>query len=356
MPNNLYIKIDYPNTTPPTDDGTRPYGGANPVWNNACIWLEGPPGKPTPSQTSTNVLHPTNVKVRVTNKGKADPGDLVHVQAWVLNPFTGPFDPAHALADALFTGFVQGIAQGSDGGVTGSDTNVVLCQVGNQPWIPSQNDLDTEGGHLCVVANVFDDNEGGPVASLTDLHGPVGSDPHVGQRNISLLPAVSQHLRFQVMPGAEQEEVALDIHRISAAGFGRGEQWLLTSRANLSYVPDKSGRKRLVLTGRGKQKDIPLSFSRKAIAGKITVENLASADVGELAKLSRDLSGGAERAESTGFHPRQFVVHPTTAPLAASIHIERSDDPGSIQAFDIVQRDASGRVMGGMRVISIAPR
>src|SRR5215813_1775086 len=149
MPNNLDIKIDYPNTTPPTDDGTRPYGGANPIWNNASIWLEGPAGSPTPSQTSTNVDHPTNVKVRVTNKGQADPGDLVHVQAWVLNPFTGPFDPANALADALFTGFMQGIAQGSDGGVTGSGTNVVLCQVNGAPWVPSQDDLTTQGGHLC---------------------------------------------------------------------------------------------------------------------------------------------------------------------------------------------------------------
>ena len=255
MPNNLYIKIDYPNTTPPTDDGTRPYGGANPVWNNAS-WLEGPPGQPTPSQTSTNVLRPTNVKVRVTNKGKADPGDLVKVQAWVLNPFTGPFDPNHALADALFTGSITGIAQGSDGGVTGAIPTSCCarwqCTLEPKPKRPRHRGRPSVRGRERVRRQ----RGGGPVASLTDLHGPVGSDAHVGQRNISLLPAVSQHLQFQVMPGAEQEEVALDIHRISAAGFGRGEQWLLTSRANISYVADKSGRKRLVLAGRGKQEDV----------------------------------------------------------------------------------------------------
>jgi hypothetical protein len=355
MTSNLYIKVDYPNTAPPTDDGTRPYGGANPIWNNASIWLEGE-GSPTPSQTSTTVDHPTNVKVRVTNRGDADPGDPVHVQAWVLNPFTGPFDPEHALPDALFTGFIQGISHGSDGGVTGSSTNVVLCKVGGSPWRPTQADLDTQGGHLCLVANVYDDNEGGPIASGADLHGPVGTDPHVGQRNIALLPAVTPHLHFNVMPGADQEEVALDIQRVSAANIGRGEQWLMRSRANIAYVADDSGRKRFVMAARGRDAAVPLSFSRKAIVGQIAVGNVAAADLRDLSRLSRDFHSGAERMVVNGFHPRQFVVRPTAAPLAATIQVERSDDPGSIQAFDIVQRDAAGQVMGGLRVISIAPR
>jgi hypothetical protein len=343
MTDNLYLKIDYPNTSPPTDDGTRPYSGSVPFYNNASIWLEGPSGHPTPSQSSTNVGHPTNVKVRVTNKGPADSQDLVHVQAWVLNPFVGPFDPAHALADALFTGFQNGI----------SSTNVVVCQVNGSPWTPTQNDLDTEGGHLCVVANVYDDNEGGPVASAADLHGPVGTDPHVGQRNIALLPAVSQGLKINVLPGAEPQEHTLGIERVPAARFGQGEQWLLRSRANIALVRDDAGRGRLVLAGRARGDAIPLSFSRKPVVGEISVEGVGSALIRDLTtSSSRRPGGGPDR----GLPPGGFQLPALGEPRVATIKVDRSDAPGSLQMFDVVQRDATGRIVGGLRLLSIAPR
>ena len=91
MSGNLFLSIDF-GSTPSTDTGTRPYVGANVLWNNTSIWMDG-----GPTQTQTRVGTPTTVRVRVSNSGDA-PVEDVKVKAYVMNPHIGITTPSQAIA------------------------------------------------------------------------------------------------------------------------------------------------------------------------------------------------------------------------------------------------------------------
>lgn len=345
---NLFIKIDF-GGSPSTDDGTRPYTGTTPLWDNASIFMVG-----GPSQTQTSVGTPTTVKVRVSNSSQSTIQD-VNVDAYVMNPFVGPFDPNNAVV--TLKGFATQITPGS-GGTSATDSHVVPCLVqsgsGPIPWTPTQTELDNStDGHLCLVANAYADGDG--ASQGVDTPFAVSTDPHIGQRNIALLAgAQMQHFKFQVIPAPDGRATALDFHQLPASvARQRAEFWLLRSRANVSLLEDSSVG--LGFGRRGSHPAIPLTLSRKAPRGTIEVAGLGSADIGQVARVSKQFArrSGLQAAGTRDWGAGRLVLPEARAVSVATLDLDRADTRGSIQAFDIVQRDAHGQILGGLRILSV---
>ncbi len=353
---SLFLSVDFGIAGAVDTAGTRPYTGTNPLWNNVSIFMEG-----GPSQTQTRVGTDTTVKVRVSNAGSSAIED-VHVDAYVMNPFVGPFQPFNARRH--LSGFAASLAPGS-GSTSATDGHVVTCKIqdpnlGPIPWTPTDDDIkDTTDGHMCLVANAYSVPDGGPVPDTTTFD--VANDAHQGQRNIAVLQSLSPHIKFQVFGAGEGQEFALDIQQLHASDLGAGERWLLRSLRNVT-IPEGSGG-RLVLGGTKTLEATPIAFSRKAIRGVLTLDGLGELDLHELAGVGRrvttthaqrDPAGRRPAREALEWGPGRLVtsVAPGSSTFA-TVALDRSDSRGSLQALDVVARDAAGRIFGGLRVLSL---
>lgn len=347
---NLFVNIDF-NTPGAVDNGTRPYTGPNPLWNNVSVFLDG-----GPSQTETRVGRATTVKVRVSNKGTTVISD-VDVDAYVMSPFIGLANPAQAIR--RLHGFTASVGTGS-GTPAANDPHVVTCRIqdpvaGSIPWTPTTTDLaTTTDGHLCLIANVYADGDGAAVPDGGTFN--IANDPHQGQRNIHVLAAeVVENFQFQVFPAPNGVKTAVDINPLPSTVLNNpSERWALRSKANIGV---KLGSKspKLWLAGRGDVTAVPLTFSRKAITGAVDFGDFGGADLTTLARFSkRAVSDGRSLAAQGADWGRERLV--LTVPeegIRGSLSLKRSDKPGSVQVFDVVQRDGRGRALGGMRIISV---
>jgi hypothetical protein len=367
----FYFKIDY-GDTPSVDDGVSAYSGARPFWNNNSLWLTG-----GPSQTSTAVGDPTQVKGRVTNSAAEYQGN-VHVQAWIFRPFVGQVTPGDGIhvdgvsTDPLiaFTGSLFDVPNGS--GSSGEDAGDPKTHVtragtsgGTGSWTPQADELSTYGGHLCICANVYSATDGAelttdsPFATTTYTDGDGNQQPrdaHHGQRNIALLPSAQpqQRLRFDIRPPLlAGRSTLLDIHALTGRlAIGAGERWLLQSRSNVSLHGD-----RLVIPGtRGKQAT-PLAYSRKELQGTIDVPGFGEVGLREAAAATKAATLRAAGARTVPYLKSEgggrVRLEAVREPLAATVTLQRDDAKGSMQAFEIVQRTEDGEVLGGLTVLSV---
>jgi hypothetical protein len=349
MSGNLFLSIDFGNS-PSTDTGTRPYTGSTPIWENASIWLAG-----GPNQTQTQVNDPTTVQVRVSNDGNA-PITNVLVDAYVMNPNVGASSPSQALHQ--LSGFLTSVAPGS-GGTSPTDAHVATCKIqdpimGAIPWTPTPADLinTSPPGHLCLIANVYnqDHTDGGPLPAAATFN--IANDPHQGQRNIALLaaapsPHISPHLGFIAIPDPRRRETTVTLEPVrqlakdpvgAVAALGASERWLLRSQRGISYErPTDDGPPRLVVARRGDEEPVPIRFSEHELKAVLTVGDEPS---GRQARL------GGQPVERPPFG------------VPASVRIDLSDESlGAMHLFDIVQRDPEGQpIGGGLRVLTVAIR
>lgn len=358
---SIFLSIDF--GTPGAKDtaGVRPYTGSQPTWDNTSLFLEGN----GISQTQTRTGVDTTVKVRVSNSSK-DPVEEVRVEAYVMNPFVGPFQPFNALRK--LTGFAASIAPGS-GAATSNDDHVVTCNIqdpikGAIPWTPTMADLaNSPNGHLCMVANAYSEvgGDSGPVPSTTTFQ--PDTDPHQGQRNLVVLR--DETVKVQVFGPQGGGKVALDIHHRTDWKLGISEHWLLKS---LPYITVSS--KALKLVSEHSHKDVSITQNSKPLRGQIRVAGLGEADLNELARVGRDVQAahtayrlqrplGLERPLSRlerpleAKFPGRLLLDVGQDKVFMEVAVERSGDPGSLQAFDIVGRDAGGQVIGGLRILSL---
>lgn len=348
---SLFLSIDFGTAGAVDTAGTRPYTGTNPLWNNVSIFMEG-----GPSQTETRIGTSTTVKVRVSNASTAVIED-VHVDAYVMNPFVGPFQPFNARRK--LSGFAASVQPGS-GSTSANDAHVVTCKIqdpvqGAIPWTPTADDIkDTTNGHMCLVANAYSVPDGAPVPDTTTFD--VVNDPHQGQRNIAVLESLTPHLKFQVLGAADGEEFALDFHQLHATDLGAGERWLLRSLRNVT-IPEGGARGRLVLGGTKTLEAAPVTFSRKAVRGTVVLDGVGELDLHELTRVGRKvtttLAQRSARATRDWGAGRLVTRVAADGSTFATVGLDRSDARGSLQAFDVVARDAAGQVFGGLRVLSL---
>ena len=291
----LFISIDFGQPGAVDTQGTRPYTGTVPLWDNSSIFLDG-----GLSQTQTKEGLETTVKVRVSAAPRTN-FQFVTVDAYVLAPFAGPLTPATALR--TLTGFAGQITAGSGNPADPNDPHIVTCKIqdpmqGPIPWTPTQADLDaTTNGHLCVIANAYAEEpaSGGVLAGTTPFN--VHTDPHQGQRNINVLQSDDMRkFKFQVFGPPEGAEFALDVRQLTARDFGASERWLLVSLPNVKAIP--KGGERLFLTGGKGEKPRRLSHSRRRLAGSLDLGPLGGYDLGELAEGCREGGEGSSPPSS----------------------------------------------------------
>lgn len=346
----LFLSVDF-NTPGAVDTaGVRPYTGTNPQWNNTSIFLDG-----GTSQTQTSTGTATTVKVRVSNASDAAIED-VRVDAYVMNPFVGPFQPFNARRK--LTGFAASIGRGS-GTTSPTDAHVVTCTIqdpvmGSIPWTPTAADLEgTNNGHLCLVANAYSVPDGGPVPDTTTYD--VINDPHQGQRNIAVLKTMGiKKFQFQVFGPEDGAEFALDVHRLTSKDLGAGERWLLRSLREV--VIPREGRRRLVLAGTKGKPDVPIGVSRKAIRGRVTIDGVGEHDLHDLTRIGAVVEPMLARQplrEARDWGARRLVTTVGKEPVFAHLEVEPTGVVGALQAFDVVARDAVGRPIGGLRILSL---
>jgi hypothetical protein len=329
MAGNLFISIDF-GGNPSVDNGTRPYTGTNPIWNNFSLVLSG-----GPTDTQTRVGAATTVKVRVSNKGDQVVED-VNVDAYVLNPQVGIGTPS--LAIRRLSGFSPAIAPGS-GSTNPNDAHVVECKIqdpvqGPIPWTPTAAELSaTSNGHLCVIANAFADNDG---QRLPDSQAfDVINDPHQGQRNITLLAAAGGNIEvfdFELLEPPEGEaELAIELIDPELA-IGFGERQLLGSHEDI-VVEDEyavGGLRGLAVVRDGER--FPLFFSPNELRAKLYVDD--------------------EQIDPERRLPRYQGV----LPARISIDLARDERIGGLHAFEIVQRDSRGNPLGALRFLTVINR
>lgn len=369
----LYFKIDYDgNPDPSTGDQGGDYTATNPpFWDNNSLWLVG-----GPSQTSVKVGNQVQVKTRVTNNGENQLG-AVHIQAWVFQPFVGLAQPGQAITALqetnglpdgsliTFSGSLANLAHGSGADVPDPHVAIASTPSGTGYWGASQKELDTYGGHLCLVANVYTSQEGKllntedyfATTSYVDSNGVTQPrDGHHGQRNIALLPSAQpqQVMPFQVHPPLLQgQPTLLDIHALGSVGIGAGEHWLLQSRANVTKIDNR----KFVIPGVRGKPATPLTYSRKGLQGSLSLDRFGTIDLAEATKATREATRRAGEMTRVPFQKRQdgarIRLESLAEPHTATITLQRDDAKGSMQAFDIVQRTEDGKILGGLRMLSL---
>ncbi|MEU6238108.1 hypothetical protein [Kitasatospora sp. NPDC047058] len=320
MAGNLYIRVAA------ADNGSRPFDSCHDAWKNESIWLD----PPRPDDTTAEVDQPSVIKVRVRNLGSAAL-PFVRVHAYVSSPQIGLTSPAQAIADFISAPQTVPPAQTAPNGV------VFDCG----PWTPTAAQLavSSNGGHLCLFANAFQDSnladppfDGKDLTPGTDTFDICG-DPHQGQRNITLW-AVAKGMRrlpamaFRVSPlpkGVKESVLVLET-------LGKGElaeaglQNVLLSRRDIT----RDEKNHLVIdTGEGKP--VPLRLSTEPL------------------KYDLETDGG-HRGPRLPLNRDNHHRH-----TQAKLHVELDpNDPiGTVHAFDLVQRTPQGRHLGGVRVISV---
>jgi hypothetical protein len=320
MAGNLYVNIDF-GVTPSTDTGTRPYTGSQPLWDNTSIFLSG-----GLSQTQTQVGRPTTAKVRVSNLSKQAVVDA-RVDAYLMTPFIGLTSPSQAVVRLRSN--LATIPPGS-GAPPASDPHVLECLVqtasGPQPWTPTKADLQNFGGHLCMIVNCFAEDDGAQLPDATPF--AVANDQHQGQRNLSLLagPPGLKALDFLVMPSPSMAASSAMVALVGSQMIGAGEHWLLASHPAVTVI-DRKERRLAVLGPDGEL--VPIRYSDHPVPVDISVEGVEPGDV--------------------------VKFPPFEDPLRATLRVNPpySDEIGTVRAFDVVQRDEHGDVLGALRVLDL---
>jgi hypothetical protein len=325
MADNLFLKIDF-GLTPSTDDGTRPYTGAQPLWFNTSISLSGTGVSPTETKEGVD----TTIKVRVSNRTSMLTVDDVKVDAYVMNPFVGAFVPANAV-QTLSSGLAPVPPTGA----------VLECKINAAtPWNPTAAELSqTQDGHFCVVANCYADGDGAPAPAGTPFD--VAGNRHQGQCNIHVIAAphfAPNLLPFFVMPVPEGIEAVLDLQPAVLKRLDPGTEDFLARHPAVKVVGEGPDR-RLGIEGKDGN-FIPITPAERPLKAKIVLKDSDDDDDDDDDGRGHD-----------GAMPMPTLHRPKRAKLRLAETIK--DRPGKLHGIDIVQRTTKGEVLGILRVLPL---
>ena len=361
MADNLFLKIDF-GLTPSTDNGDRPYTGAQPLWFNTSIFLSGT----GVSRTETKEGLDTTIKVRVSNRNSEVPVEDVKVDAYVMNPFVGAFVPANAV-QKLSSGLVN-IPPGS-GANSDTDPHVVECKINAAtPWKPTAGELaNTTDGHFCVVANCYADGDGAPAPAGSPFD--VTGNRHQGQCNIHVIAAphcAPGRLPFFVMPVPEEIEAVLELQPVVLGKLDPGTEDFLARHPAVTVVGEGADR-RLGVKGKN-GKVVPITPADRPLDAKIALRGSDDDDDdddghghghghddhghhGHNRRNRRDDDDNDDGRGHGGPMPMPILHRPKRAQLRLAQPLE--DRPGTLHGIDIVQRTTKGEVLGMLRVLPL---
>lgn len=336
MAGNLYIKWTS------GDTGTRPIPGGSTWWLSPSIWINSP-GNAQASSGKDNYIYVQPDRIG----GGTDSSD-VSVQAWVCNPTTAPGPGGVCLASA--------------GGSAGLGPAVIpaltpLSALLINDWIPTTSDVAVNGGHLCIVANVWDKNGDG--ADLTTGPVDVINNQHHAQLNISLvmgLQGMSLRVPFwfpilEALPEADRGPGLIRVHPAGGVlGQVTKEQLLRDPRVTLEHEREEMTEPRGVVN--------PYCLTEPP-------ERTRLRDGGELILSGTDhkVHRSETRPERAGilFEDRvhsEIEVTPVSGAATVRTFVCElpEDDFGAVHEFDTVHTTADGRVIGGIRVVVLNAR
>ncbi|WP_456845377.1 hypothetical protein [Cellulomonas sp. P5_C6] len=293
----LYIR------TNPADDGTEPLPAALPFWVSPDIWIVKPGGAVGGEAVP---LQQNQVKVTVTNGGGIPAVDA-YVEAFVADPST-VITPA--------TAFLIG---GAFVTVNGYSTTDVLL-----PWTPQA----TDSGHRCIVARVALtlplDTYVNP--SIFDVVG----DRHVAQRNIQVLEvAQGKSMTFRFLVGAPSEGQAAATVRALETTFDMDARALTKMGGCAGGLPATQPLAELGVRVLSTRETRPLVDDIRRPLG-IAVKPEA---VPELREVGTRFEGTKSRH------------------AAVTFAVAADEEVGRLHAFDVVQLDDAGVVVGGLSFV-----
>ena len=351
------------------DDGTRPLPAGTAFYLTPSIWLSdsttdtGPPATGADKATigdTANLIH-----VRVDNPGTAAVNG-VYVQAWVANP-TVSLQPDHALAGSdPYTSLPLGSTGQT---VPAQGFTVVLV-----PWDPAATGLPTAGPyHLCIGANCYvaGPAPGGDVEGVTlsqqgasNPYHP-DSDPHMGQRNITLSAAPSGgHLRFLFQAANTAGKDAT--YTLAVTETLRDDSLDLLGLEQVLGLPsttvtgmDLAEIARLRTARFCDQLGQPLERALIEAGGRpILVDSdntyeVHPATVAARTRLvsTRLTSGVGEEGDGA---PQVLVPVGAVVPVALDIALPDETGPGGVHTFQLQQYDPDGTLVGGIQVMAMA--
>lgn len=334
MSGSLYLKYNA------TDDGSRT--PTNPIPPNTDFW----DGNAVSLATTGNIYtigQNAPIEVQVSLKPEAPAYEIINVEVWVCDPTTVA-GPSTALPP------YQGAANGT--ALTGfcipADGSVPIVHVPTAPdttyFKPYPGISNLPGGHCCLIANCYGTTSDGMsdgaslASSAASLPSLVQTDQHVAQRNI--FASTSQNMKI-IFPfraatplGEGAERVRLDIVETSPAeletilhareGELQGAQFTGLPLA-VSQLPPKSAR-----MSRG----LPRRRCCRWLGWCCKWLQRWCAKEGPIIDL-------------------ELKAHESKV-LTLTVELDPAEKPGAAHAFDIVQKDAQGRIQGGFRLVTVA--
>ena len=342
------------------DTGMRPFAdGDNEVyWGSPSIALS---GGVDPGTAKVGALN--TVSVTVTNISGQQLQQGINVEAWVCD-FTMGVDPASALPSTggAMTGYFPGPL------ANGASQAIAL----GPAWTPTPGDASLNGGHVCIAANCFADPGGPDKGKTLSAEGNAFKflcDTHHAQRNIhvQMVQGGMRRFDFHMTVTNPQPRLGTVTHAVMAMqtgpraliGLGRVLQFhpgivaatvlphvAIAGHPNQTFAAEElrieshPGPAAIVANHAidnrfflpiNAQSHIPLRLSTtppKSFA-------IASDAVGHGTNLNFNLRAGQKKT------------------MTVSVDLADATRPGDTHVFDLVQRAASGQVLGGARIITI---
>lgn len=334
MANNLYIKWNS------GDTGTRPIPNGSAWWLSPSIWINSAGNAQAVSGTGAHNL----IYVQPSLIGGGTDSNNIDVQAWVCKPSIAPGP--------------SGICLTSAGGAGGS-TAILLGGTALGPmlindWKPDPNDLSVYGGHLCIPANVYDENGDGMVLTTGAID--VANNQHHAQLNISLVAGLGgKPIRIpfwfpilEALPEADRGPGLIRILNIGSEhvlGQVTKEQLLRDPRVTLEHE-------------REERTEPPEVFNPYCLKEPPERTRLRKGEELVLAGSDYKIHASEARPERAGLlfedrvHSEIEVTPVSGAATVRTFVCELSkNDFGGVHEFDIVHTTAEGRVAGGMRIV-----
>ena len=334
----------------------RPLPDGTPYWGSPNIRLQGGinDGKarvdPNPALTPNHFI-----EVRVANRSNQAVQD-VKIEVWVCD-FTMGVTPSSSLASANPGGLpLEGFAAGP---INPGNSFPITCG----PWKPTAGDAALNGGHVCIAANCYlnDGSDGSPLslrpAPFTNTFSFL-CDTHHGQRNIAVVVQSANQggmgFRMKLANPLPQGDFrgVIEIRRtLSKIAFVKATRAQFRSMPDITYR--RAGVHDLAATGASLVMPKDIALARAVDHGRY----LLQVDENKFTPLffSRFRPDFAFEAEGVGVGQNLQVKlqEGQVNPLDVQLKFDAGEQPGAIHAFDLVQRDEAGTVVGGARLLVV---
>jgi hypothetical protein len=342
------------------DTGARPFAdGDNEVYYlSPSIVLSGGVDAGT-----AKVGAPNTVSVTVKNISGQALQD-VNVEAWVCD-FTMGVDPASALASsnpggAPMTGFFAGPLP------PGASQAIAVSPV----WTPTVSDAALNGGHVCIAANCFADppDKGMTLAAEGNAFKFL-CDTHHAQRNIhvQVVQGGMRRFDFHMVVTNPQPRLGTVTHAMMA--MQTGPRALIGLAHVLRFHPGivaATVLPHVAITGHPNQTfaadalHIESHPSPAAIVADHAIDNRFFLPINAQTHIPLRLSATPPKSfaiasdavgHGTNLNFNLRVGQKKT--MTVSVDLGDATRPGDTHVFDLVQRAASGQILGGARIITI---